>query len=291
MVGPHRARGAFGLSIEHLANHRGGSCYFVDMDPRWVKKLIVPENKSMKSSATPSTSSIRPSRSSSTATSSACSRRQRSLRLLASVHVSSGARNQRRVLWRHNDDSTGGALLGRGGTRRQRLASCRRMATRSWVSLAASRWTIPTASPTTRPNHAPSSVSSMPRKQTSVMDYGEYRPCRTDDAYQRILHATLPPSVTKRSGANRTHLTPWDGVGDVRPFGAHGEKSHRRSLLGSGHPCCHFEIVSAFYYASRNTHIEARTGLPEPRSTTGDQVAVATGEPLVALYRLPTMAS
>ena len=35
-TGPRRLR----LSIEHLANIRGGSCYFVDLDPRWVKKLI-----------------------------------------------------------------------------------------------------------------------------------------------------------------------------------------------------------------------------------------------------------
>ncbi len=35
-TGPRRLR----LSIEHLANHRGSSCYFVDLDPRWVKKLI-----------------------------------------------------------------------------------------------------------------------------------------------------------------------------------------------------------------------------------------------------------
>lgn len=35
-TGPRRLR----LAIEHLANHRGGSCYFVDLDPRWVKKLI-----------------------------------------------------------------------------------------------------------------------------------------------------------------------------------------------------------------------------------------------------------
>ncbi len=35
-TGPRRLR----LSIEHLANHRGCSCYFVDLDPRWVKKLI-----------------------------------------------------------------------------------------------------------------------------------------------------------------------------------------------------------------------------------------------------------
>lgn len=35
-TGPRRLR----LSIEHLANIRGGPCYFVDLDPRWVKKVI-----------------------------------------------------------------------------------------------------------------------------------------------------------------------------------------------------------------------------------------------------------
>jgi hypothetical protein len=35
-TGPRRLR----LAIEHLANHRGSACYFVDLDPRWVKKLI-----------------------------------------------------------------------------------------------------------------------------------------------------------------------------------------------------------------------------------------------------------
>ena len=35
-TGPRRLR----ISIEHLANLRGGSCYFVDLDARWVKKLI-----------------------------------------------------------------------------------------------------------------------------------------------------------------------------------------------------------------------------------------------------------
>ena len=35
-TGPRRLR----LSIEHLANRRGGACYFIDLDPRWVKRLI-----------------------------------------------------------------------------------------------------------------------------------------------------------------------------------------------------------------------------------------------------------
>jgi phenylacetate-coenzyme A ligase PaaK-like adenylate-forming protein len=35
-TGPRRLR----LSIEHLANVRGSICYFVDLDPRYVKKLI-----------------------------------------------------------------------------------------------------------------------------------------------------------------------------------------------------------------------------------------------------------
>lgn len=36
-TGPRRLR----LAVEHLANIRGGSCYHVDLDPRWVKKLIL----------------------------------------------------------------------------------------------------------------------------------------------------------------------------------------------------------------------------------------------------------
>jgi phenylacetate-coenzyme A ligase PaaK-like adenylate-forming protein len=35
-TGPRRLR----LAIEHLANVRGSSCYFIDLDPRWVKRLI-----------------------------------------------------------------------------------------------------------------------------------------------------------------------------------------------------------------------------------------------------------
>jgi phenylacetate-coenzyme A ligase PaaK-like adenylate-forming protein len=35
-TGPRRLR----LTIEHLANFRGGNCYHVDLDPRWVKRLI-----------------------------------------------------------------------------------------------------------------------------------------------------------------------------------------------------------------------------------------------------------
>ncbi len=34
--GPRRLR----LGVEHLAQHRGGICFFVDFDPRWVIKLI-----------------------------------------------------------------------------------------------------------------------------------------------------------------------------------------------------------------------------------------------------------
>jgi len=34
--GPRRLR----LAIEHLAQHRGGICFHVDLDPRWVSKLV-----------------------------------------------------------------------------------------------------------------------------------------------------------------------------------------------------------------------------------------------------------
>jgi phenylacetate-coenzyme A ligase PaaK-like adenylate-forming protein len=35
-TGPRRLR----LAIEHLANYRGSSCYFIDLDPRWVKRVL-----------------------------------------------------------------------------------------------------------------------------------------------------------------------------------------------------------------------------------------------------------
>ncbi len=35
-TGPRRLR----LALEHLAQHRGGICFMVDLDPRWVNKLI-----------------------------------------------------------------------------------------------------------------------------------------------------------------------------------------------------------------------------------------------------------
>jgi phenylacetate-coenzyme A ligase PaaK-like adenylate-forming protein len=39
MVGPSGPR-RLRLSVEHLAQHRGGICFCVDLDPRWVIKLI-----------------------------------------------------------------------------------------------------------------------------------------------------------------------------------------------------------------------------------------------------------
>ena len=35
-TGPRRLR----LAIEHLANERGGACFHVDLDPRWVQRLV-----------------------------------------------------------------------------------------------------------------------------------------------------------------------------------------------------------------------------------------------------------
>ncbi len=39
MVGPSGPR-RLRLAVEHLAQYRGGICFFVDLDPRWVNKLI-----------------------------------------------------------------------------------------------------------------------------------------------------------------------------------------------------------------------------------------------------------
>jgi phenylacetate-coenzyme A ligase PaaK-like adenylate-forming protein len=39
MVGPSGPR-RLRLAVEHLAQHRGGICFMVDLDPRWVVKLV-----------------------------------------------------------------------------------------------------------------------------------------------------------------------------------------------------------------------------------------------------------
>jgi hypothetical protein len=39
MVGPSGPR-RLRLAVEHLAQHRGGICFMVDLDPRWVIKLV-----------------------------------------------------------------------------------------------------------------------------------------------------------------------------------------------------------------------------------------------------------
>ena len=54
-TGPRRLR----LAIEHLANFRGSPCYFVDLDPRWVKKVIG-EKSSTRPAPTWTTSWTRP---------------------------------------------------------------------------------------------------------------------------------------------------------------------------------------------------------------------------------------
>ena len=54
-TGPRRLR----LAIEHLANVRGSSCYFIDLDPRWVKKVLANQAIRSKRAPTWNTSSIR----------------------------------------------------------------------------------------------------------------------------------------------------------------------------------------------------------------------------------------
>ena len=54
-TGPRRLR----LAVEHLAQHRGGICFMVDLDPRWVIKLIKNAPDGSDARPTSTTSSIR----------------------------------------------------------------------------------------------------------------------------------------------------------------------------------------------------------------------------------------
>ena len=104
---------------------------------------------------------------------------------------------------------------------RESPSSCPPTATPSWDWLAAfptSSRNTATASPTTRRNPAPSCAWSHGERTDELMGYGQYG---------RVELTTLTkeffmPRFLERDEAIRRQPCekyPWDGVGDVRPFG------------------------------------------------------------------------
>jgi hypothetical protein len=71
--GPRRLR----LSVEHLAQYRGGICFCVDLDPRWVIKLITSRRTKRTSSSRRSPSCRRATTSAACSPRRSCSNRSR----------------------------------------------------------------------------------------------------------------------------------------------------------------------------------------------------------------------
>ena len=216
-TGPRRLR----LAIEHLANVRGSSCYFIDLDPRWVKKVIA--NKQfdvarayMDHVVDQAVTILKHRKVTGLFTT------PKLLEALARENRPLRSRHSRRVLRRHDHGAAIRALHRRGSARRPHRILSRPTATRSWAWPPACRCDRRTnsPSPTTRPQ---------PRAVLRVVNPKQHRPGRsatTNGAASNSRRLTkeffMPRFLERDEAIRREPRAPyaWDGVAEVRPFGA-----------------------------------------------------------------------
>ena len=170
-TGPRRLR----LAIEHLANVRGSSCYFIDLDPRWVKKLIA--NKQfdqarayMEHVVDQAVTILKHRKVSGLFTT------PKLLEALAEKIESLGRRHPRRLLRRHDHGAAIRPLHRRGSARRPHrlLSDLRQHAHGPRRQRAADARRTISRSPTTRRSRAPCCASSIRNKTERSVDYGEW---------------------------------------------------------------------------------------------------------------------
>ena len=205
-TGPRRLR----LAVEHLAQHRGGSCYHVDLDPRWVKKLII--------------------------------RNQIDEVERYQKHVI----DQAVEIIKHRDIGcmfTTPKLLESIGERISIPGSMTPQSVRFWVEevLEGKTHLVPTYGNTlmglavSRPlddSYSVTYYAPQPRAVLRVVDPNETAKTMPYGEFGRVELTTLTkeffmPRFLERDEAIRREPTddyPWDGVGDVRPFGAMTKK-------------------------------------------------------------------
>ena len=107
-TGPRRLR----LAVEHLAQHRGGICFMVDLDPRWVIKLIKARQMDQVEAYKRHVIDQALTLLRRTTTSSACSHAE-AARGAVREDLAEEDGHQRRLLRRHRDDAAVPPLRGR----------------------------------------------------------------------------------------------------------------------------------------------------------------------------------
>lgn len=214
-TGPRRLR----LAIEHLANVRGCSCYFVDLDPRWVKKVLANKQfevaraymehvvdqaviilKQRKVSALFTTPKLLE------ALGEKVNLYEAGIRGVFCGGTSMTPQNVRFIIEEVLENRIGFAAT-YGNT---------------LMGLAASRPLLP------EDNFSLTYYAPQPRAVLRIVDPGDTQREKQIGEWGRVELTTLTkeffmPRFLERDEAVRRppcSLYPWDGVGDVRPFGA-----------------------------------------------------------------------
>ena len=201
--GPRRLR----LSVEHLAQYRGGICFCVDLDPRWVIKLIkkgwsehleaykahvIDQAVTILQAGhdikclftTPKLLEALALRLESMGT---------TIRKAGITGIFSGG-TEFTPQWNrfaHEELLDGAYMTPTYGNTLMGLAASAPDAGR----------TTTTRSPTTHRSRAPSSRSSTSTTPTHVVEYGQHGPRQADDAHEGILRARLPRTRRRRARA------------------------------------------------------------------------------------------
>ena len=218
--GPRRLR----LAVEHLCQYRGGICFCVDLDPRWVVKLIkkgwMEHLKAYQEHVIDQAMTVL-SASHDIKCMFTTPKLLDALATRLEKEGSSIARggHHRHLLRRHRDDLAMDSLRHRGVPRSERLhrADLRQHADGPGRGRDADGGARITRSPTTPRSRAPSCRWSISTTTTRWCDYGQTG---------RVMLTTLTkeffvPRFMERDEGEREAPSakyPWDGVSGVRPF-------------------------------------------------------------------------
>ncbi len=191
MVGPSGPR-RLRLAIEHLAQHRGGICFMVDLDPRWVIKLIKMGEMEMmelyKRHVIDQALTLLKAHDNIKCLFTT----PKLLEALCERDLAEEGRHHRRVLRRHRDDAAVPSLRRRRADGRRVLrADLRQHADGPWPAQAADQGRqlgdhlLPAGA-------ARDDRSRRSRQSVEGRRLRQDRPRALDDADQGILHAALP---------------------------------------------------------------------------------------------------
>ena len=212
--GPRRLR----LAVEHLAQHRGGICFMLDLDPRWVIKLLKWQEMDMFEKYKKHVIDQAVVLLKAHPTIKCLFTTPKLLEALCERVSLQGARHHRHLLRRHRDDAAVPPLRRRGAVRRRLLRADLRQhadgpgdAPRDRSGRGLGDRLLPAGA--ARDDRGRRSRIS----PTKLVDYGETGRVRLTTLTKEFF----VPRFLERDSAEREPPCakyPWDGVRNVRPF-------------------------------------------------------------------------